>query len=566
MIPTQPGCRSQIRWPATAERYTVAVGATLFAFAATDALKHLLPAPTFLFFIPALALAAWYGGPGPSVTATTLSLVLIRYAFMPSRAAFPIPRVLGLLDVVAFLVIALTITLTTEALRRARRLAESHALELERANEEVTQVASRGTKLLEAITALSQARTVGDVATVVLGKGLALVEASSGILVYTDGAGASVLGLEGMGPEFQARVNDRGRDADLAVTEAIRTNREIWIGSPDEYRQRYPWASAQARPHSEIWALCAIPLVHAGETIGGLALGFSQPTAFGVTDRTFTLLLAQATAAALDRAWSYDSEQQKRRDAELLARAREEVLAVVAHDLRNPLNLIKTTAQLLIEETLPPARQRAMLDIATRAATQMNRLISDLLDTVRLQAGRLSLDVEDVVVEDILHQTEETFHPIAEEKQVQLDILAPDAPEAVRADPLRLSQIVGNLVGNALKFTPPHGRVTLHAAPRGDDVVFLVGDTGPGIPPEDVEHLFDKFWQGRPSDRRGAGLGLAIARGLVEAQGGRIWVESALGKGSTFAFTVPAAPTRVPAPRRADVATPVPAIAPMPTA
>jgi signal transduction histidine kinase len=182
--------------------------------------------------------------------------------------------------------------------------------------------------------------------------------------------------------------------------------------------------------------------------------------------------------------------------------------------------------------------------VATRAAKQMNRLISDLLDTVRLQAGRLSLDVEDLDVHELLHQMEETFQPIAREKNVRLEVFPPERHRSVSADPLRVSQIVGNLLGNALKFTPADGQVTLRAAAQGGAIAFQVRDSGPGIPPEHLEHLFDKFWQARPTDHRGAGLGLAIARGLVEAHGGRIWAESELGSGSTFTFTVPVAPPR----------------------
>jgi signal transduction histidine kinase len=530
-------------WRSDAGRYAVAVAATLLAFTGTAALRHFLPTPTFLFFIPAVVLAAWYGGAGPSVMATALSLMLIEN-LLP-MGAFQMTRVLHILDVVAFLTIGGTITVMMEATRRARRLAESHAMELQRLNDELTQVASRGTKLLEVTTALSEAHSVGNVVDVVLGKGLAVLEASRGILVCTEDGRVAVLGLRGMGSAFQARVDARGRDADLAVMEAVRTNREIWIGSAAEYRERYPWASAQLGPDDDLRALCAIPLVHAGETIGSLAMGFPQPEAFGVADRAFTLLMAQATAAALHRAWSYDAERRMRGDAELLARAREEALAVVAHDLRNPLNLINTTTQLLLEEVLPPARQKAMLGVATRAAKQMNRLIGDLLDTVRLQAGRLSLDVENLDVDEILHQMEETFQPIATEKHVRLDVVAPEAHDRVRADPLRMTQIIGNLLGNALKFTPAHGQVSLCAAARDGSVVFQVRDTGPGIPPEHIGHLFDRFWQARPTDRRGAGLGLAIAQGLVEAHGGRIWVDSTVGSGSTFTFTIPAVPSRI---------------------
>jgi signal transduction histidine kinase len=131
------------------------------------------------------------------------------------------------------------------------------------------------------------------------------------------------------------------------------------------------------------------------------------------------------------------------------------------------------------------------------------------------------------------------------EKHVRLDVIPSEGHERVRADPLRVSQIVGNLLGNALKFTPADGRVTLRTSALDGSVVFQVRDTGPGISPEHLEHLFDKFWQARPTDHRGAGLGLAIARGLVEAHGGKIWAESSVGSGSTFTFTMPAASSRV---------------------
>lgn len=535
------------------ERYAIAAGFTLIAFLATYALKHLLPTPSFLFFIPAVALSAWYGGRGATVTATALSLLLIKVVFLPPGGSLLFVRVLDLLDVVAFLVVALTIIIIMEAMCRARFVAESHAVELERVNQELTEVATRGTKLLDVMAALSQAAFVEEVTEVVLSKGLALVEASRGILVSTEGARLTVLGMRGMSPHYATRIQTHGLDADLAVMEAIRTGEPIWMDSSAQYGRRFPWAASQLDHTRDVHALCAIPLIHRGETIGGLGMTFRQAGAFGVADRAFTLLLAQATATALHRAWSYDTERQMRREAELLARAREEVLGVVAHDLRNPLHLIIGTTQLLVDGDLPKTRQRSLLDVTTRAAKQMSRLINDLLDTVRLQAGRLSLDVEDVVIDDVLHQTEETFQPIAEEKHVRLEV-APDGPGMVRADPLRLSQIMGNLLGNALKFTPPHGSVTLNAKAQGDDVLFQVRDTGPGIPPDQLDHLFDKFWQARPTDHRGAGLGLAIARGLVEAHGGKIWVESAVGAGSTFAFTVPAAHATVRTPSNVQTA------------
>lgn len=284
----------------------------------------------------------------------------------------------------------------------------------------------------------------------------------------------------------------------------------------------------------------ATPLIHAGETVGAMALHFREAGALGAADRTFTLLLAQATATALHRARSYDAELEKRRHAELLAHAREDVLGVVAHDLRNPLSLIVTTTELLQEEDLDPPRRTQILDIARRAGKQMNRLIEDLLDTVQLESGKFSLDTEDVAVASIFRQTEETFRPIADKRRIRLTCMAPNDSVNVRADPLRVSQVLGNLLGNALKFTPENGDVIFHAAPKGREVVFHVSDTGPGIPPEQIEHLFEQFWQARKNDKRGVGLGLTIAKGIVDAHGGKIWCESVVGGGSTFSFTLPA--------------------------
>ena len=191
---------------------------------------------------------------------------------------------------------------------------------------------------------------------------------------------------------------------------------------------------------------------------------------------------------------------------------------------------------------MPAGSRRALFGVTTRAVKQMNRLISDLLDTVRLEAGRLSLDMEDLSVEEIVYQAEETFRPVAYQRGIHLEVVPPNTYTALRADPLRVSQIMGNLIANALKFTPEQGHVTLRAAPNGALVIFEVVDDGPGISPAHLEHLFDRFWQARQNDHRGVGLGLAIAKGLVEAHGGTMSVHSTVGTGSTFSFTLPAAP------------------------
>ena len=419
---------------------------------------------------------------------------------------------------------------------RPRPTADSSA-EVARLREELERVRTRASKLLDLTTALSEARSVDDVTRVVLSKGLAVVEAARGVVISVDNAKIKVLGTSGFSPDLIAYLQEVTLDTNIPVVDALRKGEMISLESGAEFQQRYGGTYDGFRELADMQTYLATPLIHAGETIGAITLHFREAGALGASDRTFTLLLAQVTATALHRARSYDVEQEKRRRAELISQARAETLGVVAHDLRNPLSLIVTTTELL-EEDLEPERRQQILDIAKRAGKQMNRLIGDLLDTVQMQSGRLSLVLEDLSVAGVLRQVDETFHPRADRRQILLTVIPPDEDVFVRADALRVQQILGNLVGNALKFTPADGYVTVRTVPADTEVTFHVTDSGPGISPEQMPHLFEQFWQAR-SDKRGVGLGLTIAKGIVDAHGGRIWVESRVGFGTTFSFTLP---------------------------
>lgn len=240
-----------------------------------------------------------------------------------------------------------------------------------------------------------------------------------------------------------------------------------------------------------------------------------------------------------DLARTNQSLAEARDVAEAASRAREEMLAIVAHDLRNPLNVVMMTTQ-IFTDTEPSGEKRGqLLGVMRRAAHQMNRLIEDLLEVVRQESGKMALDVQDVPVADLIAQTAEMFQTAAGEKGIALRVEEPPADLAVRGDSERIMQVIGNLVGNALKFVPRGGSVIVKSEGRGTEAVFTVTDSGPGIARDDLDRLFDKFWQRRRSDKRGVGLGLTIARGIVEAHGGRLWAESRPGIGSTFYFTLP---------------------------
>jgi signal transduction histidine kinase len=218
-------------------------------------------------------------------------------------------------------------------------------------------------------------------------------------------------------------------------------------------------------------------------------------------------------------------------------------MAVVAHDLRNPLNTMTMAAQFLLDiSSSEKTTERRNLEVIRRAADRMNRLIGDLLDVKRIESGRLSIEPrpEDVIA--VVCDAVEMLRPLAKSSSLRLRPVFEDNLPRILVDPSRIQQVLSNLIGNAIKFTPAGGAITVRAEQTADGVRIAVTDSGPGIAAEELPHVFGRFWQGRRTDRRGLGLGLAIAKAIVEAHGGRIWVESHLGTGSTFFFTVPAVP------------------------
>lgn len=223
---------------------------------------------------------------------------------------------------------------------------------------------------------------------------------------------------------------------------------------------------------------------------------------------------------------------------EAAVRQRDDVLAIVAHDLRNPLDRISASVSLLTDHTLDGDSRARLLDVVKRTASGMTQLVRDLLDAASIDAGRLALDQRPVDAGALAQVACELFQPQASARDLQLECHAGDTA-TVHADQGRVLQALGNLLGNAIRLTPPGGRIALGAEPGADAVRFFVSDTGPGISEDDREHLFERFWQAKHGRRGGAGLGLAITKGIIEAHGGRIWVDSVPGQGSTFHFTLP---------------------------
>lgn len=228
-------------------------------------------------------------------------------------------------------------------------------------------------------------------------------------------------------------------------------------------------------------------------------------------------------------------------EAERAVRLRDEVLQVVAHDLRNPLSAIATATLLLTNDSLALEKRHKMHGVLQRAGAAMIRIVRDLLDVANIDAGRLDVDLQPTDVAALPAEVCEIFRAQAAERGVRLDCVAGDEPFLVLADAGRLVQVLSNLLDNAIRLTPADGRVSVGVQHMGDAVRFAVSDTGPGIGAEELPHIFNRFWQGARARRGSAGLGLAIAQGIAEAHHGRLWGESIMGEGSTFYLDLPAA-------------------------
>lgn len=259
--------------------------------------------------------------------------------------------------------------------------------------------------------------------------------------------------------------------------------------------------------------------------------------------RVFTAVLRDITerrAAEQERARLLDAERSARSAAEVALRTRDEVLAVVSHDLRNPLSVIDMCAASLSDK-LPPddAAAHSLVRTIESSTAWMNRLIEDLLDVARVEAGRLALERYPHDLVRVISEATVMLEPLIAEKSLTLREELPDYLPRASVDSRRIVQVLENLVSNAVKHTAAGGEIRIHAEAANGEILVSVHDTGSGIPSENLPHLFDRFWQARGARRGGAGLGLAIAKGIVEAHGGRMWVESKLGSGSLFGFAIP---------------------------
>ena len=329
--------------------------------------------------------------------------------------------------------------------------------------------------------------------------------------------------------ELARRRDQANRDADEVVRIA---------------RQRADAVLETARPRTDQWAASADQAQVASER----ALADSTVTRERhAADATLTgerleQQLALVGLLAREREATDIRLLRERVGADGALASRDGILALVSHDLRSFLATIALHAQLLrrlSEEDEGLEKARRSIQGIEKVTAQMARLVGDLVDVASIEAGKIILLTKRCDVGVLLRDAVEVVKPAAASARIELAADVPHGGLFANVDSDRFLQVLANLLGNALKFTPPGGRVTVRGERAGEWVRVIISDTGEGIPSEQLATIFDRFAQGRRRDRRGLGLGLYIARRIIEAQGGKIEVDSTVGQGSAFSFTVP---------------------------
>ncbi|PYM61896.1 MAG: hypothetical protein DMD79_11765 [Candidatus Rokuibacteriota bacterium] len=219
---------------------------------------------------------------------------------------------------------------------------------------------------------------------------------------------------------------------------------------------------------------------------------------------------------------------------------KDEFFSAVSHDLRTPLSAITWSAELLQrgKSGTLTTRQARLVEGIQLSSTRLLGLVNQILELGRLQAGKLRLELSSTDLRGLVEAAAEEIRPLAEQGDLTVEVGIPDGVPPLVADGARLQQVLVNLLGNAIRFTPPGGRISVAVEPSGSDVVIRVADTGVGIPPDRLSQIFERYAQGH-AGRGGSGIGLAVVRGIVEAHGGRVWAESEEGRGSCFTVRLP---------------------------
>jgi signal transduction histidine kinase len=571
-------------------RYAVAVGAVFLALAVTMPFASFLERVILVLFWPAVIGSAWFGGIGPAILASALSVFVADYYLIgvPGQLTPASPD--DLIPLTVFLFASSAVALLTDTARSAQRTAaqaaaqnaelaheielqaielehqleESQALseELEQSTEELAErtaaaeaafeakrVALERTERLQRMTAaLADATSEREIAHILVTNLREVLEPIA-VVMYrvepgADGTSELVMADEsGVTPANRLRFARVHADGDLPIAELVRQREPAFLSDGAAFRARFPdWADRRLAG-KEAWI--GLPLIAStGSPLGAFALGFADVRAFDVDLRRYVESFADQATQAFERVRLLEAEHAARQAAEEANRAKTQFLATMSHELRTPLNAISGYAELLSLGLRGPTTPEQQEDLSRIMRSQRHLLsvINDILNFARLEAGHVEYRVAEVPASQLVSDLEALIRPQLAAKQLEFSCASVSDGIAVRADGEKVRQVLLNLLANAIKFTSPGGRVHVDCTHDESRVYISVGDTGIGIPTDRRSAIFEPFVQlhrtlAQPAE--GTGLGLAISRDLARGMGGELTVESEPGAGSTFTLSLP---------------------------
>jgi len=420
----------------------------------------------------------------------------------------------------------------------------ARVLDAERLARHAAERIAEQTRRLHAIASqLSHRRQARDVAETVLRESAAVLGDATGAIWLLADSSDRLDMLASLG--YPARYASMPLASTSPLCASVRAGEPVYLSTIKEYAAQFAESAARivAEAPPELATAC-LPLIVEGQAIGGLVISWPHANPFVPDERRFLELLADQCAQAIDRSRLLEQERAASAAARDADRRKDEFLAMLGHELRNPLAPIRTALDLMkLRGEKGGEHERALIERQTK---HLVRLVDDLLDISRITRGKLELDKRRVDVASVLAQAIEMASPLLEERGHLLQLSAHRGVLYVEGDELRLAQVFQNLLTNAAKYTPPGGKIGVHARMDGDIVVAEISDNGEGIPAQMLPRMFEPFVQGvRGVDRSqgGLGVGLALVRSLVALHGGRVEARSeGAGRGSTFVVHLPLAP------------------------
>ncbi|MBN8634600.1 MAG: PAS domain S-box protein [Anaerolineae bacterium] len=427
--------------------------------------------------------------------------------------------------------------LCAQALQRAQLFQAEQT-----ARQEAALRAERLSRLQTVTAKLSQALTIDEVARAVVDETVHLMGASTGGLNLLDDDDNFLVIYNGIPKLTTAEQRQWARfpaDPALMATQVVRRGEPLWFASGADVVAAFPILAQFAELYPGAWAM--MPLIVDKRPIGTMGFTFPERRDFPQEDRDFLMALAYQCSQAIERARLYEIEARARQVAEEADAVKMRFLGMVSHELRTPLASIKGFAGTLLatDITFSPEQQHQFLNVIDTETDRLTSLVDQLLDLSRLQSGTLRIEPTPISINAIFDGVLIQFHTLTADHYLRIDI--PDGVPPLRADAQRIGQVLVNLVGNAVKFSPPATPITITVVPQANAVQVDVHDEGVGIPPEEREKVFEAFRQIErkgASYRPGAGLGLAICKSIIEAHGGRIWVQDPAA-GTTISFRLP---------------------------